>query len=213
MWRPSRSIGGVTPVNFNKASIGGVVNIRTLRAKKGLNASATLGYGSFNTRQASAFVNHKPGDWDYLVSASYLASDNDFEYLYDNHTEYNPSDDKWVKRNNAQFDQENVLAKVGYDFNDDMRIDFLNQWFNKDQGLPTWNNSAKADASLKTERNITSLALRPMTWDPFTSIPGPTLTILTRTNCITTATVPSGWAARKAAILQTDTAGIFFWNG
>jgi hypothetical protein len=49
-----------------------------LRAKKGLNASATLGYGSFNTRQASAFVNHKPGDWDYLISASYLASDNDF---------------------------------------------------------------------------------------------------------------------------------------
>jgi len=148
---------GVTPVNFNKASIGGVVNIRTLRGKKGLNASATLGYGSFNTRQASAFINHKPGDWDYLVSASYLASDNDFEYLYDNHTEYNPNDDKWVKRNNAQFDQENVLAKFGYDFNDDMRIDLLNQWFSKDQGLPTWNNSSKADASLQTERNITSL--------------------------------------------------------
>ena len=148
---------GVTPVNFNKASIGGVVNIRTLRAKEGLNASATLGYGSFNTRQASAFVNHKPGDWDYLVSASYLASDNDFKYLYDNHTEYNPDDDEWVKRNNAQFDQGNVLAKAGYDFNDDLRIDLLNQWFSKDQGLPTWNNSAKADASLQTERNITSL--------------------------------------------------------
>ncbi len=149
---------GVTPVNFNKASIGGVVNIRTLRAKEGLKASATLGYGSFNTRQASGFINHKPGKWDYLVSASYMASDNDFEYLYDNHTEHNPNDDKWVKRNNAQFDQENVLAKVGYDFTDDLRIDLLNQWFSKDQGLPTWNNSSLADASLQTERNITALS-------------------------------------------------------
>ena len=149
---------GVTPINFNKASIGGVVNIRTLRAKEGLKASATLGYGSFNTRQASGSINHKPGKWDYLVSASYLASDNDFEFLYDNHTEHNPDDDQWVKRNNAQFDQQNVLAKVGYDFSDDLRVDLLNQWFSKDQGLPTWNNSSKADASLKTERNITALS-------------------------------------------------------
>ena len=62
---------------------------------------------------------------DYLVSAGYLASDNDFKYLYDNHTKYNPNDDKWVKRNNAQFDQGNVLAKFGYDIDDDMRISFL----------------------------------------------------------------------------------------
>ncbi|MBW2709079.1 MAG: TonB-dependent receptor [Deltaproteobacteria bacterium] len=149
---------GVTPINFNKASIGGVVNIKTLRAKEGLKASATLGYGSFNTRQASGFVNHKSGKWDYLISAGYLASDNDFEFLYDNHTEYNPNDDKWEKRNNAQFDQENILAKAGYDFTDDLRVDLLNQWFSKDQGLPTWNNSSKADASLQTERNITALS-------------------------------------------------------
>lgn len=148
---------GVTPVNFNKASIGGVVNIQTLRAGEGLKASATAGYGSFNTRQASGFVNHKPGKFDYLISAGYLASDNDFKYLYDNHTPYNPGDDKWVRRHNAQFDQGNVLAKGGYDLTDDLRLSLVNQWFSKEQGLSTWNNSDKADASLKTERNITSL--------------------------------------------------------
>ena len=31
---------GVTPINFDKASIGGVVNIKTLRAKEGIHASA-----------------------------------------------------------------------------------------------------------------------------------------------------------------------------
>jgi len=68
---------GTTPINFGKASIGGVVNIRTLRTKEGLNANLSSGYGSFNTRKLSGFVNHKPGRWNYLISADALASDND----------------------------------------------------------------------------------------------------------------------------------------
>lgn len=149
---------GVTPINFGKASIGGVINIRTLRAKEGLNASATAGYGSFNTRKFAGFVNHKPGKWDYLVSAGYMASDNDFKFLNDNGTEWNPADDKWEKRNNAQFDQGNVLGKFGYDFTDDLRLALVNQWFSKEQGLPSWNNSPKTDASFSTKRNITTLS-------------------------------------------------------
>ena len=150
---------GVTPINFGKASIGGVINIRTLRSKKGFNASATAGYGSFNTRKLAAFINHKPGKWDYLISAGYLASDNDFEMLNDNGTEWNKDDDRWEKRNNAQFDQGNILAKLGYDFTGDVRIDLVNQWFSKDQGLPSWNNSPETETSLNTERNITTLNL------------------------------------------------------
>jgi len=122
-----------------------------------LNASATAGYGSFNTRKLAAFINHKPGKSDYLVSASYLASDNDFKFLNDNGTEWNPDDDEWEERNNAQFDQGNVLGKFGYDFTDDLRVDLVNQWFSKDQGLPSWNNSPLTETSLNTERNITTL--------------------------------------------------------
>jgi iron complex outermembrane receptor protein len=150
---------GVTPINFGKASIGGVINIRTLRAKDGLNASATAGYGSFNTRKLAGFVNHKSGKWDYLVSAGYMASDNDFKFLNDNGTEWNPADDKWEKRNNAQFDQGNVLGKFGYDFTDDLRLALVNQWYSKEQGLPSWNNSPQTDASFSTRRNITTLSL------------------------------------------------------
>lgn len=158
---------GVTPINFGKASIGGVINIRTLRSKKGLNASATSGYGSFNSRKIAGFFNHKPGKWDYLVSAGYLASDNDFKFLNDNNTKWNPDDDKWEKRNNAQFDQENVLAKLGYDFTDDMRIDLVNQWSSKSQGLPSWNNSDRTKTSLDTKRNITALSFIANDLGPF----------------------------------------------
>ena len=149
---------GVTPINFDKASIGGVVNIKTLRAKEGVNASATAGYGSFDTRKASAFVNQKSGKWDYLVSAGYMASHNDFKVLNNNGTEWNPNDDRWETRNNAQFDQGNILGKFGYDLTDDMRLALVNQWFSKEQGLPSWNNSPKTDASFNTRRNITTLS-------------------------------------------------------
>jgi len=150
---------GTTPINFGKASIGGVVNIRTQRSKKGLKANIGCGYGSFNTRQLSGYLNHKPGQWDYLISADYLGSDNDFKFINNNGTQYNKDDDQEEKRNNAQFEQQNVLAKLGFDFNPDARIDLANQWFYKEQGLPSWNNSEKTETLFTTQRNISTLKL------------------------------------------------------
>lgn len=149
---------GVTPINFNKASVGGVINIRTLRSRDGLHARASLGYGSFRTRQASGYINQKLGKWDYLVSAEYLDSDNDFTFLNDRGTKWNPADDIWETRRNAQFSQGNLLAKVGYDFTKDLRLILMNQYFAKDQGLPSWNNHPQTRASFDTTRNITSLS-------------------------------------------------------
>ena len=150
---------GTTPANFSKASIGGVVNIKTLKVQEGLNASASAAYGSFNTRQASAYINHNLGRFDYLISADYSASDNDFEIFNDNGTEYNQDDDRWEDRNNAQYDKANVLVKAGYDLGNGFRLDGMNQFFYKDQGLSSWNNSTKTDASLTTKRNISTLRL------------------------------------------------------
>ncbi|MDZ7833447.1 MAG: TonB-dependent receptor [Desulfobacterales bacterium] len=150
---------GTSPINFGKASIGGVVNIQTRRSKKGFNANAIAGYGSFNTRKLSAFINHKPGRWDYLISADYMDSDNDFEIENDNGTPQNPADDRTEDRNNAQFDQANVLTRLGYDFTKNARLDIMNKWFSKDQGIPSWNNSPRTETELDTERNISTLKL------------------------------------------------------
>ncbi len=150
---------GITPINFGNSSIGGAVNIRTLRAQKGLKASATGGYGSFNSRKFNGFINHKPGCWDYLISGDYLAADNDFEILNDNGTEWNLDDDRWQKRNNAQMEQANLLTKVGYDASESLRFDLINQFFKKDQAIPSWNNSPLTESSLDTTRNITTFKL------------------------------------------------------
>jgi len=150
---------GTSPINFGKTSIGGVVNIQTRRSKKGFNANAIAGYGSFNTRKLSAFINHKPGKWDYLISADYMDSDNDFEIDNDNGTPDNPLDDRTEDRNNAQFDQSNVLARLGLDFTPKARLDVTNKWFSKNQGIPSWNNSPRTETELDTERNISTLKL------------------------------------------------------
>jgi len=148
---------GTSPINFGRTSIGGVVNIQTRRSTKGFNANVLAGYGSFDTRKYSAFINHKPGKWDYLISADYMESDNDFEIDNDNGTPDNPSDDRTEDRNNAQFDQTNILTRFGYDFTPNARVDITNKWFSKQQGIPSWNNSPLTETNFDTERNISTL--------------------------------------------------------
>jgi outer membrane cobalamin receptor len=157
---------GFTPINFGYSGIGGAVNIRTLRSEKGLKASVLGGYGSFDTWKANGFINHKPGRFDYLVSADYLSSENDFEFVNDNGTEWNPDDDRTEKRNNAQIEQANIVAKAGYDASETLRFDLMNQFFAKDQGIPSWNNSPLTETNLQTVRNI---ATAKMTADNLTS--------------------------------------------
>jgi outer membrane cobalamin receptor len=158
---------GISPINFNKASIGGVVNINTIRTRPGLDANIATGYGSFNTQKISGFINHKPGDSDYLISADYLSSDNDFRILNNNGTPLNSNDDRWEDRNNAQFDQGNILARIGYDFNNNTRIDAVNRWFSKNQGLPSWNNSSLTNTTYDTNQNISTLKLTADGISPF----------------------------------------------
>lgn len=150
---------GVTPAAFGKSSIGGVVNIRTLRCRNGIHGNVSAGYGSFDTWKTSGLVNHKPGKWDYLVSADYLKSENDFKFLNDKGTDWNPDDDRMEKRHNAQFHESNVLGKMGYDLTEKTRVEFMDHWFSKKQGLPTWNNSELAKTSFETDRNIATLKL------------------------------------------------------
>lgn len=148
---------GVSPLQFDQASIGGVVNIRTLRAGPGLTASASAGCGSFNTRQMNGFINHRPGKWDYLISGDYLASDNDFRFENDNGTPKNPRDDRWENRHNNAMAQFNLLARAGLAVDDDRRLECIHKFFSKDQGLPSWNNSPLTETDLSTDQNITTL--------------------------------------------------------
>ncbi len=150
---------GVTPGQFAKASMGGVVNIKTRRGEKGFKGNVSLGYGSFDTKKGSVFINHKPGKWDYLVSFDAMDTANDFEFVNDQGKELKPGQGAVEDRNNAAVNRHNLLTKAGYDFSRDLRIELNNQWFYKDQELPGPHNSEKADTTYDTRRNITTLRL------------------------------------------------------
>jgi len=148
---------GISPINFGNAAIGGVVNIKTVDVRSELNANIVIGYGSFRTKKISGFINHKPGKLDFLVSADYLSSDNDFRFLNNSGTPLNPNDDRYEKRNNAKFDQVNALGRVGYDLNNNVRVAASNSLFSEDQGAPSWNNSESTDTTYDTFRNVSTL--------------------------------------------------------
>lgn len=148
---------GVTPASFGRASIGGAININTVHAKKELKANIVTSYSSFNTFKFAPTISQKPGKFDYMISGEYSSSKNNFTFLNDNSTPLNPSDDNWEARNHDQFSQKNMLLETGYDFSKDIRLVFFDQYFNKGQNLPNWNNSPLVTTNFSTTRNMSSL--------------------------------------------------------
>ena len=126
---------GTAPLQFSHASIGGVLNIKTLRTKPGLKGSVSVGSGSYGLNSQSIFLNHRPGKWDYLLSFDHIETDNDYEIFNDFNTR-NPYDDCWETRKNDRLDQFNFLSRIGVDLTDHARVDLSTHWFSKDKGLP-----------------------------------------------------------------------------
>lgn len=151
---------GITPIHLARASIGGAVNIRTLRPTRGREASLSAGYGSFDTRQVGvSYLDGNPALETVLVGAV-LDTDNDFGFVNDNGTAFNPVDDRHEHRNNAQVRQASVLLKLGRRLDRGLRLDGLLQLFDKDQGLPSRDNSPATTASLDTRNLSGTLRLR-----------------------------------------------------
>ncbi len=145
---------GISPVNFARAGLGGVINIRTKRSKTGTSGATGFGLGSFSSKRLFGSLNHKSkNNYDFLATGEYLGSDNDFEFLNDNGTEWNPHDDRRERRNNNEFFRRSLLLKAGHDFSDDVRFELSEQYFNQDRRLPAWNNSPAANTHFATERH------------------------------------------------------------
>ncbi len=145
---------GISPVNFARAGLGGIVNIRTKRSRPGSGGSAAFTLGSFGTRRLAASLRHQTAArFDLLALGEYLDSDNDFRFWNDNGTEWNPDDDRRERRYNNEFFRRSLLLKGGRDFSDDLRFELSEQYLNQDRRIPTWNNYAAAATHLQTERH------------------------------------------------------------
>ena len=140
---------GAAPAVFGRASLGGVVHIRRLR-QQGRHASLALGLGTFGSRSLQARASAAQGPWQLELSTSLLQADNDFPFLYDNQTPFNPDDDSYQRRNNDDLRQRNLLLRGGYRPDADTRLELAYQDFDKRKGLPAWNNAAGARTRFDT---------------------------------------------------------------
>ncbi len=100
---------GVTPVNFSVAGLGGAVN---LVPKRDHGTQAQAGYGSFDTRKATATDRRQWGEFHWLAHVAYTGSAGNFRFRTDNDTPQNPLDDRDVTRVHNSFDSVDVLLNL-----------------------------------------------------------------------------------------------------
>lgn len=142
---------GATPMQLNKASLGGAINIRSKPADGEPMFRATVSGGSFNTQQLGVFGNGTLGRFDTLLSANLRRSDNDFAFHNNNGTRFNPNDDFDDHRKNAEVEQSSLLLKLGNKSSTTSQQDISLQYFLKNQNIPDWKNTAYNTASLDTQ--------------------------------------------------------------
>jgi len=148
---------GSAPLLFGQSGIGGIVHLKTKAATRDRAYSYQLQYGSFSTARLNATASHKPGRSDYLIGLNYEKSNNDFEFLNGNGTQFNPLDDKLVKRKNSQFESLNLITKLGFDFSDKGRVSLYHNFLKTDKGVPGLGAFQSEEANFKTESHRSSL--------------------------------------------------------
>ncbi len=148
---------GSAPVIFGQSGIGGLVNIRTRSSVHEQILSAQLQYGSFNTSRLNLTFSTKPGKADFLLGINREKSDNDFKFLSDNGTQFEPSDDIRIKRVNSQFESLNLLTKIGYDLTNKQRLLLYYNFLETEKGVPGLGAFQSETANFKTEAHRSSL--------------------------------------------------------
>ena len=154
---------GNAPARYTQAAVGGVVAMTSLGADTPSSTRINLGAGSYGARRAGLFQAGHRGGFDYWISLNRQQADNDFEY--ENRSEwFNPNDGEESRRRNADMEQDDASARLGYRLSPSRRVDALLQWTDKDQGIPSIQNWALNEARLQTERKRLQLHYQDSGW-------------------------------------------------
>ncbi len=136
--------------------LGGTVHIRT-RAPESSSYDLFTSWGSFDTRAMNAMVGRRSARWRGFLIVDYAASDNDFHFLDDNGTEYNPRDDEITKRRNSDLVSASLLAKSKHTLTDSRSLSVHQTLFWKHQGIPGLSNNQSSDARFDTFRSLSEV--------------------------------------------------------
>ena len=143
---------GSTPLVLGSPSIGGAVNIVTRKSDKTDSSQIAATAGSFQTYKLSGSASLSYEKDDVLLSASYLQSENDFTFVNDNGTQFNPADDREEKRNNDGVKHLTLLGDWKHRINEKVDTELRLDVFNREKEIPSVTNSPDVQTSLDTRQ-------------------------------------------------------------
>jgi len=153
---------GSTPLELGSPSIGGAVNIITRKLSGRSSAASSeqaesktqlsASVASFNTYKLSATSSLSYKKNAVLLNASYLQSENNFSFVNDNGTQFNPSDDRVEKRNNDGIKRLVILSnwkhRISKKYDTEIRLDVLD----RSKQIPSVTNNADVQTLLDTRQ-------------------------------------------------------------
>ncbi|MBK7974676.1 MAG: TonB-dependent receptor [Deltaproteobacteria bacterium] len=155
---------GTAPAGLALSNIGGAVELTTSPTYGGDESSVSLGAGSFGTLDVAGSLRRAIGPVSVLTSGGYARSEGDFEFLDDNGTPKNTTDDRTVARRNNDFQSVSFLGKGDTDLPWDLSAALADDFFWKDEGVPGIGSNQSDSARLATIRNLTHVQLRGHGW-------------------------------------------------
>ena len=149
---------GAVPARYGGNSIGGVVHIRTQSAQTSANRQISAVVGSFGTTLLTGSFGRQAGNTEFFGLLDYGRSRSDFHFLDHNGTEYDTTDDEWVKRRNSDFRSVRALGNVRKRWGRS-QVRLRNAFDLKYQGIPGIGNIQALKTRSDGWKNITELEL------------------------------------------------------
>ncbi len=148
---------GSTPIELGRASLGGAINIISKKSPKKNRTQLKTTQGSFSTQEYSVKHQQENADSRVLLSADYLSSDNNYQTVFDNNTEFNLSDDRLVTVNNDEVEKKSAFARWLYNVDEKSLLDTRIKLYKKIKSIPNKNNNEDISTFFST-RNIDFLS-------------------------------------------------------
>ncbi len=150
---------GAVPLRIGASAIGGAVSLSTRRAR-GRELSLSAGTGAFGAREARGFFGERRRRWDLSLGLDYGGWEGDFPYLHDGGTRFDPEDDRRRRRRNNRADQLGALARGGLRLAEGWRLEAVDWFFWRDQGIPGLGQFETRRAGYGAVENLSALDLR-----------------------------------------------------
>ncbi len=144
---------GTTPIGFAESALGGIVSITTRAPSGPPRITLRAGVGSFGTRFGDATGSGSAGRLHVYAGAHAIVADG-FDYLNDNGTPANPSDDANTFRANNHLAQVDGASRAAIDLGGRRQVNLGVIAFARDHGLPGAGAFPTEHAHFDTARGI-----------------------------------------------------------